>query len=290
MFPPEFVRDHPDKCNSSGRSTWRISRRSNPISDTWWPARNTRPVTCWTASSAPRWSSAAPAIPWTQPRAARGVIEGAGGWHRRRRVQAGGRRQPRLPAPDAGRCQRPLPGIPEAPSHVGEWGIGRGRTVILPWLVFDGSTQDTPAMRQTTTIWIWIFSGTILVLLGVSTAQAQNVQETAKRAFGSTVLLVMEDANGQTLSLGSGFFVRDGVIACNLHVIEGAASGYAKLVGQKTKHKVEGVTALDPERDLDRSPCHRCCGGPISKAISATRDGMVRVTQRRTVGQLGKVP
>ena len=108
--------------------------------------------------------------------------------------------------------------------------------MILPWLVFDGSTQDTPAMRQTTTIWIWIFSGTILVLLGVSTAQAQNVQETAKRAFGSTVLLVMEDANGQTLSLGSGFFVRDGVIASNLHVIEGAASGYAKLVGQKTKH------------------------------------------------------
>lgn len=91
-------------------------------------------------------------------------------------------------------------------------------------------------MRQTTTIWIWIFSGTILVLLGVSTAQAQNVQEIAKRAFGSTVLLVMEDANGQTLSLGSGFFVRDGVIASNLHVIEGAASGYAKLVGQKTKH------------------------------------------------------
>ena len=105
-------------------------------------------------------------------------------------------------------------------------------------------------MRQTTTRRIWILSGTILVLLGVSTAQAQNVQEIAKRAFGSTVLLVMEDANGQTLSLGSGFFVRDGVIASNLHVIDGAASGYAKLVGQKTKHEVEGVTALDPERDL----------------------------------------
>ena len=88
------------------------------------------------------------------------------------------------------------------------------------------------------------------MLLGVSTAQAENVQEIARRAFGSTVLLVMEDANGQTLSLGSGFFVRDGVIASNLHVIEGAASGYAKLVGQKTKYEVEGVTALDPERKL----------------------------------------
>jgi hypothetical protein len=60
----------------------------------------------------------------------------------------------------------------------------------------------------------------------------------------------MEDANGQPLSLGSGFFVRDGEIASNLHVIEGAARGYAKLVGQKTKHDIQGITAVDPERDL----------------------------------------
>jgi hypothetical protein len=60
----------------------------------------------------------------------------------------------------------------------------------------------------------------------------------------------MEDANGQPLSLGSGFFVRDGEIASNLHVIEGAARGYAKLVGQKMKYDIQGITAVDPERDL----------------------------------------
>ena len=60
----------------------------------------------------------------------------------------------------------------------------------------------------------------------------------------------MEDTNGQPLSLGSGFFVRDGEIASNLHVVEGAASGYAKLVGQKAKYEIEGVTAVDPARDL----------------------------------------
>lgn len=71
----------------------------------------------------------------------------------------------------------------------------------------------------------------------------------------------MEDANGQPLSLGSGFLVRDGEIASNLHVVEGAASGYAKLVDQKTKYEIEGITAVDPERDLvvlkisgDRAP------------------------------------
>ena len=73
----------------------------------------------------------------------------------------------------------------------------------------------------------------LFMFLGASSAYAQTAQEVAKKAFGSTVLLVMEDANGQPLSLGSGFFVRDGQVASNLHVVEGAARGYAKLVGQK---------------------------------------------------------
>jgi len=79
---------------------------------------------------------------------------------------------------------------------------------------------------------------------------AQTAQEIARKAFGSTVLLVMEDTNGQPLSLGSGFFVRDGEVASNLHVVEGAARGYAKIIGQKTKYDIEGITAVDPERDL----------------------------------------
>lgn len=90
----------------------------------------------------------------------------------------------------------------------------------------------------------------LLGVFGASSTHAQTAQEIAKKAFGSTVLLVMEDANGQPLSLGSGFFVRDGEIASNLHVVEGAARGYAKLVGEKTKYDIEGITAVDPERDL----------------------------------------
>lgn len=92
----------------------------------------------------------------------------------------------------------------------------------------------------------WAF----LLFFGTSSAYAQTAQEIAKTAFGSTVLLVMEDANGQPLSLGSGFFVRGGEIASNLHVVEGAARGYAKLVGEKTKYDIEGITAVDPKRDL----------------------------------------
>ena len=105
-------------------------------------------------------------------------------------------------------------------------------------------------MTQTATKWLRPLWVAIFVLIGAGSVEAQNVQEIAMEAFKSTVLLVMEDANGQPLSLGSGFFVRDGEIASNLHVVEGAASGYAKVIDQKAKYEIEGITALDPERDL----------------------------------------
>lgn len=95
-----------------------------------------------------------------------------------------------------------------------------------------------------------LLSLAILPLFGATVAHAQSAQEIARKAFGSTVLLVMEDANGQPLSLGSGFFVRSGEIASNLHVVEGATRGYAKLVGQKAKYDIEGIVAVDPKRDL----------------------------------------
>ena len=50
--------------------------------------------------------------------------------------------------------------------------------------------------------------------------------------------------------LAAVFFVKNGEIATNLHVIKGAAGGYAKLIGEKTKYDIEGVTAVDPKRDL----------------------------------------
>ncbi|RKU19210.1 hypothetical protein C6503_08345 [Candidatus Poribacteria bacterium] len=89
-----------------------------------------------------------------------------------------------------------------------------------------------------------------LLLCGMTVANAQSPQQIAKKALASTVLLVMEDANGQPLSLGSGFFVRDGQVATNLHVVKGASRGYVRLVDQKTKYDIEGITAVNAERDL----------------------------------------
>src|SRR5215469_10596132 len=88
------------------------------------------------------------------------------------------------------------------------------------------------------------FCSLLLLTLSPSTAFPQTAQEIAKKAFGSTVLLVMEDASGQPLSLGSGFCVGDGELATNIHVIGGAARGYAKPVGENTKYDIEGIAAL----------------------------------------------
>ena len=90
----------------------------------------------------------------------------------------------------------------------------------------------------------------LLLLCGMPVANAQTAQQIAKKALDATVLLVMEDANGQPLGLGSGFFVRTNQIATNFHVIEGAARGTAKRVGQKTEYTIEGFTAMDEKHDL----------------------------------------
>ncbi len=75
-------------------------------------------------------------------------------------------------------------------------------------------------------------------------------RDIAQVAFKSVVLLEMNDSNGQPLSLGSGFYVSDGIIATNAHVLEGASSGTAKLVGGNNKLEILGTIALDRHTDL----------------------------------------
>ena len=60
----------------------------------------------------------------------------------------------------------------------------------------------------------------------------------------------MKDSEGLPLGFGSGFFVKPNLIATNYHVIAGAASGTAKLVGKHTTYKIEGWTATDEDNDL----------------------------------------
>src|SRR5262249_49735298 len=89
-----------------------------------------------------------------------------------------------------------------------------------------------------------------LIVLTMSTVQAQSAREVAQKALPSTVLIVAPQARGKTLSLGSGFFVQPNVIATNYHVIRGSARLYFRLVGQEDLHPVAKVLATDTRRDL----------------------------------------
>ncbi len=74
--------------------------------------------------------------------------------------------------------------------------------------------------------------------------------EIAKKALPSVVILTMQDSAGRHAKLGSGFFVGDGIVATNFHVIEGARRGSARLVGSDTSYQVSGTVAIDEQHDL----------------------------------------
>ena len=93
----------------------------------------------------------------------------------------------------------------------------------------------------------------LLLFCVINTASAQTVlpaEDIAEKALAATVYLEMKDKSGKTLGIGSGFFVKPNLIATNYHVIEGAASGTAKLIGKYTTYNIEGITATDRTNNL----------------------------------------
>ena len=104
---------------------------------------------------------------------------------------------------------------------------------------------------QNKPLWhLFIVTFTVLLFCLTNSATAQTVPEIAEKALAATVYLEMQDSTGKTLGFGSGFFVKPNLIATNYHVIAGAASGTAKLVGKYTTYKIEGFTATDEANDL----------------------------------------
>jgi hypothetical protein len=93
---------------------------------------------------------------------------------------------------------------------------------------------------------VWIF----LLCVGSYSAMADTAPEIAKKAFGSTLVVTTEDKKGHPLKLGSAFFVRDGEIVTNCHVVEGAMRVKAKLVDAETEFVILEVAGVDKEHDL----------------------------------------
>ena len=80
--------------------------------------------------------------------------------------------------------------------------------------------------------------------------QLQTAEQIAETALASTVLIVMEDADGEAISTGSGFVVGGEMVATNLHVVEGVFRGYVKRVGRDRRYRITGIVAMDTDQDL----------------------------------------
>ncbi len=102
----------------------------------------------------------------------------------------------------------------------------------------------------------------ILINFTVS-VKAQDARLIAKNALPSILMLEMQDANNRAISLGSGFFVRPDVVATNYHVIKGAVDGFAKVVGNPSIYRIEGVVGVDQANDLALIKIKGVIGKPL---------------------------
>ena len=106
--------------------------------------------------------------------------------------------------------------------------------------------------QQNKPLWqLSLFTLVILLLLCTcNNTPAQTMPQGAEKALESTVHIEMHDKDGASLGWGSGFFIRQNVVATNYHVIRGAAGGTAKLIGKDKTYTLKGVTAIDETNDL----------------------------------------
>jgi S1-C subfamily serine protease len=89
-----------------------------------------------------------------------------------------------------------------------------------------------------------------MLLVGSPGAVAQTPQAIAQTAFASTVTVLVYDASGQPLGLGSGFVVASGQVVTNAHVIAGASRLLVRPIGVSQTHAVSSLLQVDEGADL----------------------------------------
>ena len=94
------------------------------------------------------------------------------------------------------------------------------------------------------------FVSSVILLLIASSLSGQNAASIARQAYSATILIATQDSQSQPLSLGSGFFIDDGVAVTNAHVLRNAASGYVKFIGDSRSFSILGVLSIDIQHDL----------------------------------------
>lgn len=81
--------------------------------------------------------------------------------------------------------------------------------------------------------------------------QSESLPDLVRRVKPSVVSVMTYDAKGEPLISGSGFFVRDGEVVTNVHVLRGAHRVEIRtLEGKGRTYAVPGALAIDEEADL----------------------------------------
>lgn len=89
----------------------------------------------------------------------------------------------------------------------------------------------------------------ILIFLCIRVVYPQSPQSIAQELAASTVILEITQHNGRRTH-GTGFFIGEGLIATNAHVIDNAAKATARLVQTQQTMGIQGYIAIDTQTDL----------------------------------------
>jgi len=128
-------------------------------------------------------------------------------------------------------------------------------------------------MRYKKSLLNYFLMSFFICFISVPETWSLTAQQIAKNTFPSVVLLVMEDINGQSVSMGSGFYINENTVVTNWHVIEGAVGGYAKFVGNNTTYKIAGTVGIERNVDLVLLSIE----GPAAPFLSIGNSGEVQI-------------
>ncbi len=94
-----------------------------------------------------------------------------------------------------------------------------------------------------------VVAALLLAALPAAAQPAQDLTQLARLARDSVVLLTIFEPGGRAIGNGTGFFVEDGQLVTNHHVVDRAFRVEAMLANKETL-EVTGVTAADEINDL----------------------------------------
>lgn len=90
----------------------------------------------------------------------------------------------------------------------------------------------------------------ILSLLSFEIKVAQG-NDVIRTVLDRVVMIIAMDENFQPLGIGSGFIIgKNGEIATNYHVIEGASSALVKFANKEEKYKIDSILQISTKYDL----------------------------------------